>query len=51
MLGYTSVHYRLRKAILAASILLIALIAFEFVSAATVKPGNIELKVDSIKSQ
>ncbi|OGY64338.1 MAG: hypothetical protein A3J53_03020 [Candidatus Harrisonbacteria bacterium RIFCSPHIGHO2_02_FULL_40_20] len=41
MLGYTGVHYRLRKAILAASILLMALIALEFVSAATVKPGGV----------
>src|SRR3989344_8496941 len=37
MLGHTRFAYRLRKAILAASILLIALIAFEFVSAATLK--------------
>ena len=41
MLGHTGIHYRLRKAILAASILLIVLIAFEFVSAATVKSSSV----------
>jgi len=49
MLGHTGIHYRLRKAILAASILLLVLILFEFVFAQT--GGLVNFEVISMITQ